>query len=184
MQFDETPLKGAFVIHLDKIGDERGFFARLFCEKEFEYHGLDNRILQANNSFSAEMGTLRGLHYQLAPMAETKIVRCIKGSLYDVIVDLREDSKTFGQWFAVELTEENRTMLYIPKGFAHGFLTLSDDSEILYLTSQYYSPKHERGIRWDDPYFSIDWPFTPRVLSTRDSEHPNFCSGHHLAGVT
>ncbi len=176
MQFHPTPLKGAFLIDLEKIGDHRGFFSRMFCTEQFKKHGLEPLILQANDSFSAEKGTLRGLHYQLFPKQETKIVRCIHGSIYDVIVDIREDSPTFKQSFGAILSQENRQMMYVPKGFAHGFITLEPDTEIIYLVSEVYSKEHERGIRWNDPQFQIAWPEEPKVISERDLNHPNFIS--------
>lgn len=184
MLFTETPLEGAYVIDLNKIGDERGFFARLFCRQEFIAHGLVGDCLQANNSYSRDRGTLRGLHYQLAPKAETKLVRCIQGAVYDVILDIRPASKTFGRSFGALLTQDNRSMMYVPQGFAHGFLTLSEDAEILYLVSQTYSRELERGIRWDDPAFNIEWPETPLVISARDRSHPDFSVEHHLSMVS
>jgi len=179
MRFVSTPLQGAFLIDLEKREDERGFFARLFCEKEFAQHGLDSNFVQANNSFSKDKGTLRGLHYQLPPMQETKLVRCIKGSFYDVILDMRPDSKTFGKSFGAELSEDNRRMMYVPKGFAHGFLTLTENSEVVYLVSQYYSKELERGIRWNDPAFTIAWPTKPLVISERDQTHPDYSKTGH-----
>lgn len=180
MHFIKTPLEGAYVIDLDKKGDERGFFARFFCTKEFSSNGLEPSFVQVNNSSSAKKGTLRGMHYQLAPKGETKLVRCIKGSLYDVILDLRPDSKTFGQSFGCELTADNRRMMYVPKGFAHGFLTLQDDTEALYLVSEFYSPEHERGLRWNDPKFDIQWPISPETISDKDKNHPLFNADYHL----
>lgn len=180
MKFTPTPLKDAFLIDLEKRGDERGFFARLFCSEEFKTHGLDSKFVQANNSVSTEKGTMRGLHYQLAPMAETKLVRCIQGSFYDVIVDLRPHSETFGKWFGEVLSQENRKMMYVPHGFAHGFLTLEPNSEVLYLVSTPYSKDLERGIRWNDPRFNITWPISPKVVSDRDNQHPDFNKAHHL----
>ncbi len=180
MKFNETPLKGAYTIELEKFGDDRGFFARFFCKKEYEALGLDNEIVQINNSLSKDKGTLRGLHYQLAPKSETKIVRCVKGALYDVILDLREGSETFGKWFAAELTPENRTMMLVPKGFGHGFLTLTEDTEALYLVTEYYAPELERGIRWNDPKFDIKWPFDPVIISDKDKNHPDFNPDIHL----
>jgi len=174
MIFKETPLKNAFLIDMEKRMDERGFFGRFFCSGEFEAHGLEGGFMQANNSLSHEKGTLRGLHYQLAPMAETKLIRCIRGSLYDVILDLRKESKTFGKWFGEVLSEENRRMMYVPKGFAHGFLTLEPNSELLYLVSTPYSKELERGIRWNDPHFNIAWPETPAVISDRDRNLPDY----------
>ncbi len=180
MIFHETPLPGAFLIDLEKRGDDRGFFARVFCEKEFGEHGLSTHFVQVNNSSSAEKGTLRGMHYQLAPKAETKIVRCIKGSLYDVILDLRRDSPTFGQSFGAELSADNRRMMVVPKGFAHGFITLSDDTEAFYFVDEFYAPETERGVRWDDPKFSIQWPATPTVLSDKDRNWRDFDPAWHL----
>ena len=180
MRFTHTPLKGAYLIDLEKKEDERGFFSRLYCHQEFLKNELENNFVQANNSYSVSKGTLRGLHYQLGASAETKLVRCIKGSFYDVILDLRPSSPTFGHSFGAELSADNRTMMYVPKGFAHGFLTLEDHSEVLYFVSQYYSKELERGIRWNDPVFSIPWPSSPVVISERDQGHPDFDSGYHL----
>nr|WP_248845260.1 dTDP-4-dehydrorhamnose 3,5-epimerase [Waddlia chondrophila] len=169
-----APLEGVFLINLEKREDERGFFARTFCSEEFREKGLETAFVQANDSFSIEQGTLRGMHYQLPPFAETKLVRCIKGSLYDAVLDLREDSPTFGQSFGTILSADNRTMMYVPRGFAHGFLTLEPYTEVYYLVSAPYSPKFERGIRWNDPRFNISWPEPPRVISERDNSHPDF----------
>ena len=180
MKFIETKLKGAFVIELEKRGDERGFFARAFCQDEYDQHRLNNQVVQINNSLSRNKGTLRGMHYQLSPKAEDKIVRCIKGSIYDVIIDLREGSATFGEWFGIELNETNRTSLYVPKGFAHGNISLEDDSELLYLVTEYYAPEQERGIRWDDPRFNIQWPIAPVEISDKDKAHPLFNPDIHL----
>lgn len=174
MRFKETPLPGAYLIDLEKRSDERGFFARLFCAEEFQAHGLESRFLQVNNSHSLKRGTLRGLHYQLEPLAETKLVRCVKGSLYDLILDLRSSSTTFGHSFGATLSAENRLMMYVPKGFAHGFLTLEDDVELLYFVSQRYSRELERGVRWNDPQFQMQWPFPPTIISERDQQHPDF----------
>jgi dTDP-4-dehydrorhamnose 3,5-epimerase len=181
MIFTETPLEGAFVIDLEKRGDDRGFFARVFCEREFADHGLVTHFKQVNNSLSAERGTLRGMHYQLPPMAETKLVRCVRGSLFDQVIDLRDGSETFGESFGVELSAENRRMLYVPKGFAHGFLTLAEDTEAFYLVDEFYGPELERGIRYDDPRFSLSWPIEPAVVSEKDRGHPDFDPAHHLA---
>lgn len=180
MIFTETPLPGAFVIDLEKRGDERGFFARAFCEKEFGQRQLATRFVQVNNSLSAQKGTLRGMHYQLAPKAETKLVRCIRGSLYDVILDLRPGSPTFGRSFGAELSAENRRMMYVPKGFAHGFLTLADDTEAFYFVDEFYGPEQERGVRWNDPKFAIQWPMAPVVLSDKDRGHRDFDAAWHL----
>lgn len=174
MQFHKTPLKGSFVIELDKKGDDRGFFARFYCTKEFAKQGLDSNFVQVNNSLSAHKGTLRGIHYQLSPMAESKLVRCIRGALWDVIVDLRKDSETYGKWFAQELSAENRLMMYVPKGFGHAFITLEDNTEALYMVSEFYSPELERGLRWNDPKLGIKWPVEPAVISDKDRMHPDF----------
>jgi len=180
MKFTETPLKGAFVIELEKREDERGFFARYFCEREYAEHGLSTHFVQINNSLAVHKGTLRGMHYQLAPKAETKVVRCLSGALWDCIIDLRPDSETFGQHHAVELSAHNRTMFYVPKGFAHGFITLQDNTEALYLVDEFYAPQQERGIRFDDPRFGIEWPLAPSVLSDKDKGHPGFDPEVHL----
>lgn len=180
MIYTETPLPGAYVIDLEKRGDERGFFARVFCEAEFQKHGLSTCFVQVNNSLSGERGTLRGMHYQLPPRAETKLVRCIRGALYDVILDLREDSPTFGRSFGAELSANNRRMMYVPKGCAHGFITLSDDAEAFYFADEFYGPEQERGVRWDDPSFAIEWPIPPVVVSDKDSKHPDFDRAYHL----
>jgi dTDP-4-dehydrorhamnose 3,5-epimerase len=180
MIFNQTPLPGAFVIDLEKRGDDRGFFARAFCAREFAAHGLITQFVQVNNSLSAKKGTLRGMHYQIAPQAETKLVRCIRGALYDVILDLRPDSPTFGRSFGAELSAENRQMMYVPKGFAHGFLTLSDDAEAFYFVDEFYGPEFERGVRWDDPRFAIAWPIPPEVLSDKDRQWRDFDPAWHL----
>ena len=181
MKFTPLPLAGSYLIDLERKGDSRGFFARAFCQREFGKEGLDCDIAQINCSFSARHGTLRGMHYQLAPHAETKIVRCIRGRLWDVMLDLREGSPTFGKWYGHELTDENRSMLYIPKGFAHGFMTLEDDTEILYLVTEYYSPAHERTVRWNDPTFAIKWPAVPTEVSEKDRNARDFDRRYHLA---
>jgi dTDP-4-dehydrorhamnose 3,5-epimerase len=178
--FDQTPLQGAYTIDLEKRGDARGFFARVFCEREFEQQQLVTRFVQVNNSTSADRCTLRGMHYQLHPKAETKLVRCIRGALWDVILDLRRGSPTFGKSFGAELTADNRRMMYVPKGFAHGFLTLSDDTEAFYFVDELYAPECERIVRYDDPKFGIDWPEAPKVLSDKDRNAPSFDPAHHL----
>lgn len=180
MKFTRTPLDGAFLVDLDRRGDDRGFFARFFCCREFEQQGIDARVQQVNTSFTRQSGTLRGMHYQLAPKAETKVVRCLRGALYDVILDLRPQSATFGQHFGATLTPENRTMLVCPRGFAHGFLTLEEDTEVLYLVSEFYAPECERGLRWNDPRFAIQWPSPPRHLSDKDRSWPDFNPAYHL----
>jgi dTDP-4-dehydrorhamnose 3,5-epimerase len=183
MKFTETPLRGLFLIDLEKKGDERGFFARAFCEKEFGAHHLVTHFVQVNNSLSAQSGTLRGMHYQLPPKAETKLVRCVRGALYDVALDLRPNSPTFGKSFGAELTAENRRMMYVPKGFAHGFLTLSPDAEAFYFVDEFYSPENERGVRWNDPKFNISWPVDPVVLSDKDKNQRSFDAAWHLASA-
>lgn len=174
MKFTPTPLKGAFLIDLEKKEDPRGFFARLYCCEEFKQYALEPKIVQVNDSWSVSKGTMRGLHYQLPPKSETKLVRCLSGSLYDMILDIRKDSKTFGKSFGAILSAENRRMMYVPRGFAHGFLTLEDNTEIFYLVSEFFSKAHERGIRWNDPFFNLEWPETPKIISDRDRSHPNF----------
>jgi dTDP-4-dehydrorhamnose 3,5-epimerase len=181
MIFNQTPLAGAYLIDLEKRGDDRGFFARSFCEREFAAHDLASRFVQVNNSLTARKGTLRGMHYQLAPKAETKLVRCIRGALFDLILDLRRDSATFGQSFGAELTAENRRMMYVPKGFAHGFITLAEDTEAFYFVDEFYAPEHERGIRWNDPRFNLSWPLPPSVLSDKDASHREFDPSWHLS---
>ena len=180
MIFIPTTLPGAYLIDLEKKGDNRGFFARAFCEQEFSKHGLIGHFCQVNNSLSAEKGTLRGMHYQLAPKAETKLVRCIRGGFYDMILDLRQGSPTFGKSFGAELTAENRRMMYVPKGFAHGFITLADDTEAFYFVDEFYSPEQERGVRYDDPHFDLKWPIAPIVISEKDKAHQDFDRGWHL----
>lgn len=174
MNFRPAPLQGVYVIELEPRNDERGFFARAFCEREFREHGLVDHFVQMNDSVNLRRGTLRGLHYQLAPDAEVKLVRCVRGSLFDVVVDLRPDSPTFRRWFGAELSAANRAMMYVPEGFAHGFVTLEDDVEALYLVSQYYSPGRERGLRWNDPAVGVAWPLAPLVISDKDRNHPDF----------
>lgn len=169
MIFLETKLQGAYLVELERLGDERGFFARSWCQRAFAEHQLDTQLVQCNISFNSARGTLRGMHYQLAPFCETKLVRCIRGAIYDVIIDLRPDSATFLQWIGVELTADNRTMFYIPKGFAHGFITLTDNTELFYQMSAFYAPNHARGVRWNDPLFGIDWPIEVTNISTKDS---------------
>ncbi len=176
MRFTETKLKGAFLVHIDPIEDERGFFARSWCQEEFEMHGLNPRLVQCNISFNKKRGTLRGMHYQVAPFAEAKLVRCTKGSVYDVIIDLREDSPTYKQWFPVELTDGNHKAIYVPEDFAHGFLTLTDHTEVFYQMTEFYHPECARGVRWDDPAFGIDWCFVPIEMSNRDRYYPDFGS--------
>jgi dTDP-4-dehydrorhamnose 3,5-epimerase len=174
MKFVETELSGAFIIRPEPAADSRGFFARVFCRHEFEAHGLNPNLVQCNISFNSEKGTLRGMHYQVAPHREAKLVRCTNGAIFDVIVDLRSDSPTRRKWLGVELSAENRSMLYVPEGFAHGYLTLTDNTEVLYQVSEFYAPSCERGVRWNDPAFGIRWPAPPRVISDKDGRHPDF----------
>ncbi|RKY07690.1 MAG: dTDP-4-dehydrorhamnose 3,5-epimerase [Planctomycetota bacterium] len=168
MIFTETPLKGAYIIEPERIEDKRGFFARAWCAREFAERGLNPNLAQCNISFNKKKGTLRGMHYQAPPHEEAKMLRCTKGSLYDVIVDLRKDSPTFKQWFSVDLTAENRKQLYIPEGFAHGFQTLEDETEIFYQMSEFYHPENARGVRYDDPAFGIEWRPGDMIVSNND----------------
>ena len=174
MKFHHTDLPGACVIELEKLQDERGFFARTWCRKEFEDQGLVARVVQANTSFNSRAGTLRGMHYQAAPYQETKLVRCTSGALYDVIVDLRPDSPTYKRWTAVELTAGNGRMLYVPADFAHGFITREDNTEVNYLVSEAYTPGAGRGLRWDDPALGIEWPCPVEVISDQDAGWHDF----------
>jgi len=172
--FIETGLKGAYVIEIEKLKDHRGFFARSWCQKEFDGHNLASTVRQANISSNMKKGTLRGMHYQLSPYEETKLVRCTRGAIYDVIIDLRPASPTYSQWIGVELTAENYKMLYVPENFAHGFQTLKDDTEVTYQVSQFYTPGSENGIRWDDPAIGINWPIEVQVISEKDKSWPDY----------
>lgn len=174
MIFVETALKGAYVIEIERLEDERGFFARTWCQREFESHGLNPRLVQCNISFNKKKGTLRGMHYQAPPFEEAKLIRCTRGALYDVIIDLRVTSPTFMQHFGIILTPEQRNMLYVPEGFAHGFLTLEDNTEVFYQMSEFYAPAYARGVRWNDPAFGIQWPIPVQVISERDASYPDF----------
>ena len=174
MIFTETKLRGAYIIEPEKKQDERGFFARSFDSEIFEKHGLNPNVRQCNISYSKIKGTLRGLHFQLSPYQEAKFLRCVRGRIYDVIVDLRSKSETYKQWIGVELSADNYKMLYAPEGFAAGFQTLVDDVELIYQVSQVYNLQYERGIRWDDPAFKIEWPLEPTVISEKDKSHPTF----------
>ena len=180
MRFTETPLAGAYVIDVEPHADERGAFARTFCAEEFAAHGLDARVAQASISFNRRAGTLRGMHYQAAPHGEAKLIRCTAGAIFDVIVDLRPDSPTYTRHFGVVLTPADRRALYVPVGFAHGFQTLADDSEVLYQMSHPYAPQSARGVRWNDPAFGIVWPQTSeRIMNERDRSYPDFDRGTH-----
>jgi dTDP-4-dehydrorhamnose 3,5-epimerase len=172
MIFEPAPLKDAWIVRQKPIGDDRGYFARAFCEKEFEEHGIPSRFVQVNTSFSKDVGTLRGLHWQVAPAPEPKFMRCTRGAIYDIMVDMRSDSPTYLQHFGIELTPDNQTMVYIPAYFAHGFLTLQPDSQSLYMVGGVYSPECERGVRWDDPKLGIELPIEPRIVSDKDRSWP------------
>jgi len=174
MVFKETELNGAYLINLEKNDDERGFFARSFCEKEFAAHNLTMQVKQCNISYNKKRGTLRGMHYQIAPHEEAKLVSCVRGAIYDVIIDLRLNSPTYCKWLAVELSAQNYTFFYIPKGFAHGFQTLAPDTVVLYQMSEFYYPESARGIRWNDPAFLIDWPSDNQIISVKDRAYPLF----------
>ena len=176
MTFKETAISGVFEIGIQPIRDERGFFSRAWCRSEFEQHGLESTLVQCNISFNTRKGTLRGLHFQAEPFAETKLVRCTQGAIYDVILDLRPQSNTFKTWVAVTLTAENRNMVYIPKGCAHGFLTMQDETEVFYQMSEVYNAECARGVRWNDPAFGIAWPDRVEVISDRDRNYPDFKS--------
>jgi dTDP-4-dehydrorhamnose 3,5-epimerase len=174
MQFEPTSLDGAWVIHLDLMRDSRGYFSRTFCVDEFKAHELETNFPQHSMSCSFRKGTVRGMHFQRPPHDEVKLVRCLSGAIWDVIIDMRFESPTFGQWFGVELSAENQNQLYIPKGFAHGFQTLSDDAQVNYLISEFYSPDAASGVRYDDPAFSVAWPLPVSVISDKDLSWPNF----------
>ena len=174
MIFRETKLRGSFIIELEKLEDQRGFFARGWCKKEFESHGIETSLVQANISMNKERGTLRGMHHQISPYIETKLVRCTRGSVYDVIVDLRQDSSTYKQWLGVKLTSDNYRMLYVPKGFAHGYQTLEDNTELFYHVSEFYTPTAERGVRYNDSAFAISWPLEVQVISDKDKSWPDY----------
>jgi dTDP-4-dehydrorhamnose 3,5-epimerase len=174
MIFKETILGGAYVIHLERMEDERGLFARSFCQKEFAAHGLKVEVAQCNISFNKHKGTLRGMHFQRPPKAEAKLVRCTRGGIHDVIIDLRPDSLTYCQWIVTELTANNFAALYVPEGFAHGFQTLEENTEVFYLMFEFYAPEYARGVRWDDPAFGIRWPLANPIVSERDRSYPLF----------
>ncbi|MCL4162928.1 UNVERIFIED_CONTAM: hypothetical protein GTU68_037473 [Idotea baltica] len=174
MIFKETKLKGAYILEPQKREDDRGFFARTFCVNEFKEHGLETVFVQGNMSRTLAKNTLRGMHYQIDGAEEAKIVRCTRGALFDVIIDMREGSPTFGQHNTIELSEDNAFQIYIPKGFAHGFCTLRENTEIAYLVSEFYAPGKEAGIRWNDPFFAINWPFENPDMAERDAKYPDF----------
>jgi len=174
MIFSETKLPGAYLIDIDRLEDERGFFARTWCAEEFNAHGLETRVVQASMSYNRRKGTLRGMHFQAPPHEEVKLVRCTRGAIWDVIIDLRPGSPTYTQHLAVDLTEQNRRALYIPAGFAHGFQTLEDHSEVFYQMSKFYEPGAGRGVRWNDPLFAIRWPIANPTILERDNSYPDF----------
>jgi dTDP-4-dehydrorhamnose 3,5-epimerase len=174
MIFTETKLAGVYLIELQKHEDKRGFFARTYCQREFEEHGLNPRCVQCNLSYNKKAGTLRGIHYQAAPYAEAKLVCCTHGAIYDVIIDLRPASPTYLQHLAVTLVGAQHNMLYVPEGFAHGFLTLADHTYVFYQMSEFYVPEYSRGVRWNDPTFGIEWPEQVQVISERDAAYPDF----------
>lgn len=174
MLFTETKLKGAYLIELEKLQDARGFFARSWCQQQFLAQGLANQLVQCSVSFNLKKGTLRGMHYQVKPFEEAKLVRCTQGAIYDVIVDLRLDSPTFGQHVAFELSADNHQALYVPESFAHGFITLQDNTEVFYQMSEFYAPEASKGFRWNDPQFAIPWPIDIQVISERDRQLPDF----------
>jgi dTDP-4-dehydrorhamnose 3,5-epimerase len=180
MKFIETGLKGAFIIEIERLQDHRGFFARTWCQREFNQRGIDSNISQSNTSYNVLKGTLRGMHYQEEPYGETKIVRCTKGVIYDVIIDLRPSSLTYRKWIGIELTEENFRMLYVPKVFAHGFQTLQDHTVVSYQVGQFYTPGAERGLRYNDPAFNVKWPLKVSAISEKDKNWPDFNEIHHL----
>jgi dTDP-4-dehydrorhamnose 3,5-epimerase len=182
MKYQATDVEGAFVVSLEPRGDERGFFARVLCGAEFAKHGLDGNVSQVNTSASAKAGTLRGLHYQTAPHGEAKLVKCIRGAVFDVVLDLRESSPSFGHWAGATLTPENRLMMFAPKGCAHGYLTLEDESEVLYTASAAYHGAAERIIRWNDPRFAIAWPLDPTALSPKDQNAGDYDAAWHNPG--
>jgi dTDP-4-dehydrorhamnose 3,5-epimerase len=176
LKFEATPLPGAFVVTPERLHDERGWFARTWCRRDFEAHGLAPAVAQCNVSVSTRRGTLRGMHYQRPPHAETKLIRCTAGAIHDVIIDLRPASATFRRHFAIRLDPSDDRMLYVPEGFAHGFLTLEDETAVFYQMSQFYEPSAAAGVRWNDPAFSIPWPFQPVVMAERDRTYPDFRS--------
>lgn len=187
MIFRPTPVEGAYVVEMEPRGDERGYFARTWCRDEFAEHGLSTDFVQANTSFSPRQGTLRGLHYQVAPHGEDKLVRCIRGAIFDVFVDLRPDSPTYLQWGSVELTEASKTLVYVPKGCGHGFQTLRPNALVTYSVTGVYAPQAERGVRWDDPAIGVEWPAAPsRTISDKDRSWPDYteerASGYSVGG--
>ncbi len=181
MKFIETPLAGAYSIEIEQSLDERGLFARTFCQKEFAKIGFNKQIVQINHSVTRQKGTIRGMHYQLPPACEIKIIKCIAGKVFDVMVDIRTDSPTFKQWYGVELSKDNMRMVYIPEGFAHGFQTLTDRAELIYHHTAFYNPIYERGLRFDEPCLAIDWPLSVSIISPRDMKYP--LTDHTFKGI-
>lgn len=184
MRFEPTAIPEVVIVELEERGDERGFFARAWCEREFEEAGLNPRLVQVNLSHNRSRNTLRGMHYQRAPHAEAKLVRCIRGAIFDVAVDIRPGSPTFGRWAGAELSADNRRMLYVPEGFGHGFQTLADETEVLYQVSEFYAPDAEAGFRWDDPAFAVEWPLgSPDVISEKDASWQEFVAERTTAAA-
>jgi dTDP-4-dehydrorhamnose 3,5-epimerase len=174
MIFRPTTLDGAYLIEIQKLEDERGFFARTWCQREFEENGLNPRLVQCDLSYNKKEGTLRGMHYQVAPFQEAKVVTCIKGAIYDVVIDLRPESATYLEYLSLTLKEDDYKMLYIPEGFAHGFLTLANNTSVFYQMSEFYAPEYARGVRWNDPAFKVQWPAEVRVISSRDASYSDY----------
>jgi dTDP-4-dehydrorhamnose 3,5-epimerase len=174
MIFTKTNLEGAFVIRIQKLEDDRGFFARAFCQREFQEHGLNPNVVQCNISYNKQKGTLRGMHFQSAPHQEAKLVRCMQGAIYDVIIDIRLESETYMEHFTIHLSADNYKALYVPEGFAHGFLTLEENTHVFYQMSDFFSPGNARGFRWNDPAFNIEWPEEIQSISDRDANLPNY----------
>jgi dTDP-4-dehydrorhamnose 3,5-epimerase len=174
MIFTETNLEGTFIVEIQRLEDERGFFARSFCQREFQEHGLNPNLAQCNISYNKVKGTMRGMHFQAAPFQEAKLVRCTQGAVHDVIIDLRPDSPTYKEHFAIDLTSEAHNALYVPEGFAHGFLTLAPETCVFYQMSEFYVPGYARGFRWNDPAFSVNWPAEVELISERDANYPDF----------
>jgi dTDP-4-dehydrorhamnose 3,5-epimerase len=174
MRFTETGVSGAYLVQPQRHGDDRGFFARMWCRDEFAEHGLNGEFVQCNTSYSARAGTLRGLHFQIAPDEEAKLIGCVRGAIYDVILDLRESSPTYLRWIGVHLTPADATMLYVPGGCAHGYLTLEDDAQVVYPVTAAYRATSERGVRWNDPLFDIKWPMAPTAISPKDRDWPDY----------
>jgi dTDP-4-dehydrorhamnose 3,5-epimerase len=181
MKYIETPLKGAYIIELEPFRDSRGLFARTFCKKEFQKIGHNKEFVQFNHSLTLQKGTIRGMHYQVPPNSEIKLIRCVRGNVYDVIIDIRSGSTTFLNYFAVELNEDNMKMIYVPEGFAHGFQTLENNTQLIYHHTQFYSPQHERGIRYNDPVIAVEWPLEPMNVTEKDKNYPLI--DNHFKGI-